>query len=164
MLQLVTRPERAHQTAGGVRVGAEEQMPYLVRDRQSKHRRRIGPSRPREPLHAIDEYGRQPAFAGLRVDQGVAELKQPVCVRGGWQSCQPDRHFAARQRPFASVCGGARPADDPGSIDAGDGQDPSRRTQSSRLIRRRHHRHVVDTHRQLGSNLRSVFGSGVHDT
>ena len=145
-------------------VGAEEQMTYFVRDRKSKQRRGIGSGLFCQPLHAIDEHGRQLALAGLSVDEGVSELKQPVCARLCRKSREADRHLGWGQWRFASSGRAARPAEHPGSIDAGGSQDPGRRTQSNRLICRRHHRHVVHTRRQLGSNLRSAFRSGVYDT
>jgi hypothetical protein len=145
-------------------VGAEKQMTYFVRDRKSKQRRRIGSGLSCQPLHAIDEHRRQFAFAGLRVDQGVSELKQPVPARLTGQSCEADRHLGCGQWRFASSGRAARPAEHPGSIDAGGSQDPGRRTQSDRLIYRRHHRHVVHTRRQLGRTLGSAFRRGVYDT
>ena len=139
-------------------------MPYFVRHREAKQRRRIGPGLVRQPLHPVDEHRCERAFAGLGVDERISELQHPVRVRLRRQPRKADRDRRAHQRRLTSRGGCVRPAQLPGSIDAGGGQDPGRGTQSNRLIRRRHLRHVVDAHCQLGSNLRSAFGRGLYDT
>jgi len=52
----------------------------------------------------------------------------------------------------------------PGRVDAGGGQDPGRRTQSNRLIRRRHRPGVVHAHLDILRKRRSVLPGGLHDT
>ena len=71
-----------------------------------------------------------------------------------------ERDIALRWMPACRVVA----ALEPGDVDAGGGQDPGRRTQSNRLIRRRHHPGVVHAHLNLLSRRRSVLPGGVYDT
>jgi len=139
-------------------------MPYFVRDGESKHRGGIGPGLIGQPLHPIDEHRCERAGARLGVDEGVSELKHPVSIRLRRQARKADRDLRARQWRLTACGRCVRRAHHPGSLDTGSGQDPGRRTQSNRLIRCRHLRHVVDAHPQLGSNLRSAFARGLYDT
>ena len=75
MLQLAARPERAHDAAAGVRVGAEEQVTDFMRDREAEQRRPVRVRLRREPFHAVHEDRRQPTFARAGVYQGVSELE-----------------------------------------------------------------------------------------
>lgn len=113
MLQLGTRPDRTHQTVPGVRIRAEEQMPYFVRDGKSKHRREICAGPRGQPLDAIDEHRRQGPLTGLRVDEGVPELKQPVSIRLRRKSHEPDGNLITRDRRLTSGGGRTSSADHP---------------------------------------------------
>lgn len=75
MLELGARPDGAHQAVGGVRVGAEEQVPYLVRRREAKQHGGVRTRLRGEPVHAIDVQRRQTARADTRIHQGVPELQ-----------------------------------------------------------------------------------------
>jgi hypothetical protein len=55
-----------------VRIGAEQQMPYFVRDSQTDKRRHVGFCVIREPGHAVGVNRGKRAGAGGRVNQGVA--------------------------------------------------------------------------------------------
>jgi hypothetical protein len=137
-------------------------MPYLVRDRESQHVRGVRPCLPSQPLDPINEHRRQRALARLGVDQGVSKLKRPVRSRFRRESHEPHGHLERCQRRVTTRGPPGR-AEHPGRIDAGGSQNPGRRTQSDRLVRRRHHRHVVHTHGQLARNLRVTIRRGVYD-
>ena len=68
-MQFRARPDRAHQPGAGVRVGAEQEVPYFVSDGETDQRRYVGARLAREPGHAIRvDRGERPC-AGRRVNQ-----------------------------------------------------------------------------------------------
>ena len=87
MLQLAARPERAHDAAAAVRVGAEEQVTYFMGDRKAEHHRAVGARLPGEPFHSIHENRRQLSLVRTGVYQGVSELQLSA---GRWRPRQPD--------------------------------------------------------------------------
>jgi hypothetical protein len=148
VLELGARPDGAHQSVAGVRVGPEQEMPDLVRGREADHHRGVGARLRGHRVHAIDIHRRQTARANTRIHQGVPELQLAVRRRARQaheadrELCGPGRRLACdRMSPGRVVA-----ARQPGDVDAGGGQDPGRRTQSNRLFRRRHHPGVVHAH------------------
>ena len=153
-------------------------MPDFVRDGESEEYRRVRAGLCRQPMHAIDVNGRELPFAGGCIHERVSELKP--ATRGGrpGQADQSNRQFRPDNRRFARPRT-ALPAEararrrglrrivsavQPHHVDTGGGQDPGRRTQSNRLIRRRHRPGVVHAHRdarprslEFTSNIRSVI-------
>jgi len=151
VLELRARPDGSHQAVRGVRVGPEQQVPHFVRHREAEQHRRVGASLRGQPLHAIDEHRRQPALVNRRVHQGVPELQLTARRRRSRQAHEPNGQLRGPGRRVARGRmrrGRVVAAPQPRDIDAGGGQDPGRRTQSNRLIRRRHHPGVVHAHLQ----------------
>lgn len=146
-------------------------MPYLVRDREAKQGRAVRALVPRQPLHTVDEDRCQLALVRLRVYQGVSELEVSLRRWGGRKPREPHGKVCGAQRRVADRCHRLIAAGQPCHIDAGGGQDPGRRTQSNRLIRRRHHSEVVHAHGQARTgnvrflrNCRSVLRCSLRHT
>ena len=78
MLQLVARPDRAHDAVRGMRVGAEEQMADFVRDRETEHDDSVRPRLPGEPFDPVDVDGRELAVVRGRIDQRIPQLQLPA--------------------------------------------------------------------------------------
>ena len=124
-------------------------MTYLMRDRESGYHHRIGAGLRREPVHAVDVHRRERPRGDPGIDKGITELKLSTSRRDTWQADQAKGQLRESQRAFAHLrigWGGTLSAHQPCHVDAGGGQDPGRRTQSNRLIRRRHHPMVVHAH------------------
>jgi hypothetical protein len=75
VLELGPRPDGAHQSVAGVRVGPEQEMPDFVRGRKAEHHRGLGARLRGHPVHAIDVHRRQTARANTCIHQGVPELQ-----------------------------------------------------------------------------------------
>lgn len=146
-------------------------MTYFMRDRESKQRRAVRGRQTSEPLDAIHVDRRQRPLVDPCVYQGVSELQLPMLRRRSRQADEPDGEFCSAERCVARRGRAVSSTRQPRDIDAGGGQDPGRRTQSNRLIRRRHHPVVVHAHGKAGksdvvflSNGRSALGRGLGDT
>jgi hypothetical protein len=101
MLQFAPEPDRAHQAAGRVGVGSEQQMPDFMRDGEPQHHRRIGPGLRREPVDAIDVHGRKLPLADSRIHERISELELAAGGRHTGQADEPDREFGAFERDVA---------------------------------------------------------------
>ena len=124
-------------------------MTYFMRDRESAYHRRIGAGLRREPVHTVDVHRRELPLGDPGIDKGITELKLSTSRRDTRQADQAKGQLRGSQRDFAHPRIGCRcilSAQQPCHVDAGGGQDPGRRTQSNRLIRRRHHPMVVHAH------------------
>ena len=130
-------------------VGAEQQMPDFVRGGKPEHGRCIRAGLRRQPMHAVHVDRRKLSFADRGVDERVAQLQLPVSRRDSGQADEAHRQLRAAKRRvtrFGIHHGFINSAEKPRHVDAGGGQDPGRRTQSNRLIRRRHDSVVVHAH------------------
>ena len=164
---------------------SEKKMTYFMRDRESGYHRGIGAGLRREPVHAVDVHRRELPLGDPGIDKGITELKLSTSRRDTRQADQAKGQLRGFQRDFAHLrigWGCTLSAHQPCHVDAGGGQDPGRRTQSNRLIRRRHHPTVVHahldarpacalaprrgkpTHLSLLRNLRTVFRRSKSDT
>ena len=154
-----------------MRVGAEEQVTYFMRDGKAEHHRRVGARLPGQPFHAIHENRRQLSLVRAGVYQGVSELKLSLGGRSCRQPDQSNGEFPSLERGVAGPAfaalrlrRGRLSTPQPCNVDAGGGQDPGRCTQSNRLIRRRHHPGVVHAHLNMLRKRRSVAAGGLYDT
>jgi len=105
MLQLAARPERAHDAAAAVRVGAEEQVTYFMGDRKAEHHRAVGARLPGEPFHAVHENRRQLSLVRAGVYQGVSELKLPAGRQRPRQPDESNGEFSSLERGFTGRSG-----------------------------------------------------------
>ena len=149
-------------------------MPDFVRGGKPEHRRCIRAGLCRQPMHAVHVDCCKLSFADRRIDERVAQLKLPAGRRDSGQADEPHRELRAAKRRVTRFWihpGFINSAEQPGHVDAGGGQDPGRRTQSNRLIRRRHDSVVVHAHLDARprnddflSNIRSVIRGRSRDT
>jgi len=140
-------------------------MTYLMRGRESGDYRRIGAGLRREPVHAVDVHCRELPLGDPRIDKGITELKLSTGRRDTRQADQAKGQLRGSQRALAHLrigWGCILSAHQPGHVDAGGGHDPGRRTQSNRLIRRRHHPTVVHAHLDARSAFALRRGKPTH--
>jgi hypothetical protein len=139
-------------------IGAEQQMPYFMGDRETCKGGGVGARIAGEPAHAVHKYRRKRPCANGCIDQRVSKLQLTPRRRDAWQLHEPHRQLTRRERRVARHLTAIRSgvsACEPGRADAGSGQDCGRRTQSDHLIRWRHDPCVVNAH----LDMNPVFAS-----
>jgi hypothetical protein len=148
-----------------VGIGAEQQMPYFMGDRETCKDRSIGAGIAGQPADAVDIYRRKRPSADGCVDERVSELQFTAHRCDARQLHEPDRQLPRQERGVARHLTGTRSrvsACEPTRADAGSSQDCGRRTQSNRLIRCRHDSCVVNAH--LDMNLASALRRRSNDS